>query len=254
MAAEPPSLADDLLARLAGSPDSIRRRSTSFARWSCSCNSMPTPTARRASSTTASWARRPKAPGAARARRRGLAIGSATRARSISSFTPGMSARRCVSRLLDETGVVLSLREPLPLRTLAEAHDALGRADSLLSESQFDSRSATFMRLWGRGYDDHALRRASRRPAAPAAWRRRFWRASEGVARDLHQPARRAVSGDAAGRAEFADRPARTRPRAHAAAAVAHRHAPLPPLHALSTRRTGGDELARGIAGRSATP
>jgi predicted nucleic acid-binding protein len=58
-----------------------------------------------------------------------------------------------VSRLLDETGAVLSLREPLPLRMLAEAHDALNGPDSLLSDAQFDAALATFMSLWGRGYD-----------------------------------------------------------------------------------------------------
>jgi hypothetical protein len=58
-----------------------------------------------------------------------------------------------LSRILDETGSVLSLREPLPLRTLADAHDVLDQPDSLLSSAQFDLTLATFMRLWGRGYD-----------------------------------------------------------------------------------------------------
>ena len=57
-----------------------------------------------------------------------------------------------VSRLLDETAAVLSLREPLPLRSLAEAHDGLGRPDSLLSEADFASTLELFLRLWGRGY------------------------------------------------------------------------------------------------------
>ena len=59
-----------------------------------------------------------------------------------------------VSRLLDETGLVLSLREPLPLRTLADVHDVLGRVDSLWSEPQFDLVVGAFMRLWSRGYHD----------------------------------------------------------------------------------------------------
>ena len=63
-----------------------------------------------------------------------------------------MSARRSLSRLLDETEAVLSLREPLPLRTLAEAHDALGRPDALLSDAQFDLVLGVFMKLWSRGY------------------------------------------------------------------------------------------------------
>jgi hypothetical protein len=54
--------------------------------------------------------------------------------------------------LLDETDTVLSLREPLPLRTLAEARDVLGRPDSILSETQFELILATFLSLWARGY------------------------------------------------------------------------------------------------------
>ena len=67
-------------------------------------------------------------------------------------FHTGHVGSTLVSRLLDETGSVLSLREPLPLRTLADAHDALGHVDSLLSDAQFDRSLAQFMRLWGRGY------------------------------------------------------------------------------------------------------
>jgi hypothetical protein len=58
-----------------------------------------------------------------------------------------------LSRLLDTTGAVLSLREPLPLRTLAETNDTLGRPDSLLSAEQFERLVETFTRLWSRGYD-----------------------------------------------------------------------------------------------------
>ncbi|HUH95605.1 MAG TPA: hypothetical protein VL742_21000 [Casimicrobiaceae bacterium] len=68
-------------------------------------------------------------------------------------FHTGHVGSTLVSRLLDETGEVLSLREPLPLRTLAEAHDALARVDSLLSHADFASMLAVLLRLWGRGYD-----------------------------------------------------------------------------------------------------
>jgi hypothetical protein len=68
-------------------------------------------------------------------------------------FHTGHVGSTLVTRLLDETGMVLSLREPLPLRTLAEAHDALGRAESLLSEGQFSEILDLFLRLWSRGYD-----------------------------------------------------------------------------------------------------
>jgi hypothetical protein len=59
-----------------------------------------------------------------------------------------------VSRLLDETGAVLSLREPLPLRLLADAHDRVGKSDSLVGESDFALLVDTFLRLWSRGYSN----------------------------------------------------------------------------------------------------
>jgi hypothetical protein len=68
-------------------------------------------------------------------------------------FHTGHVGSTLVSRLLDETGEVLSLREPLPLRTLADAHDALGLAASLLSHGQFELALTLFMRLWSRGYE-----------------------------------------------------------------------------------------------------
>jgi len=67
-------------------------------------------------------------------------------------FHTGHVGSTLVSRLLDDTGIVLPIREPLPLRTLADAHDALGSPDSLLSEEQFSRALGTLMRLWGRGY------------------------------------------------------------------------------------------------------
>jgi hypothetical protein len=54
---------------------------------------------------------------------------------------------------LDEAGEVLSLREPLPLRNLADAHDALGGPESLLSEGQFEELLGTLVKLWARGYE-----------------------------------------------------------------------------------------------------
>ncbi len=67
-------------------------------------------------------------------------------------FHTGHVGSTLLSRLLDETGGVLSLREPLPLRTLADAHDLLGRVDSLLSNEEFELALAMFLRLWSRGY------------------------------------------------------------------------------------------------------
>jgi hypothetical protein len=67
-------------------------------------------------------------------------------------FHTGHVGSTLVSRLLDETGVVLSLREPLPLRSLADAQDLLNQPESLLSEAQFSELRDTLMRLWGRAY------------------------------------------------------------------------------------------------------
>jgi hypothetical protein len=67
-------------------------------------------------------------------------------------FHTGHVGSTLVSRLLDETGQVLSLREPLPLRTLSEAHDVLHAPESLLAPQQFDGLLDTLLRLWGRGY------------------------------------------------------------------------------------------------------
>jgi hypothetical protein len=68
-------------------------------------------------------------------------------------FHTGHVGSTLVSRLLDEVDGVLPLREPLPLRSLADAHDVLGRPDSLLSAAQFAAVRDLFMRLWARGYD-----------------------------------------------------------------------------------------------------
>jgi len=68
-------------------------------------------------------------------------------------FHTGHVGSTLVSRLLDETGMLLSLREPLPLRTLADAHDVVAAPESLLSEAQFDALLDMLQTLWSRGYD-----------------------------------------------------------------------------------------------------
>jgi hypothetical protein len=69
-------------------------------------------------------------------------------------FHTGHVGSTLVSRLLDETGVLLPLREPLPLRVLANAHDALGKPDSLLSPAHFDALLDLLLTMWRRGYGD----------------------------------------------------------------------------------------------------
>ncbi len=73
-------------------------------------------------------------------------------------FHAGHVGSTLLSRLLDEVpgfngaAAVLGLREPLPLRTLAEAHDVLGRPDSLLSSAQFEVLLQMLAASWQRGY------------------------------------------------------------------------------------------------------
>ena len=69
-------------------------------------------------------------------------------------FHAGHVGSTLLSRLLDETGAVLSLREPLPLRTIADASDVLGQPESLLSGPQFEAVLDMCLRLWSRGYED----------------------------------------------------------------------------------------------------
>ncbi len=67
-------------------------------------------------------------------------------------FHTGHVGSTLASRLLDETAEVLGVREPLPLRVVAEAYDVLGRPESLLSEADFDATLETLLRLWSRRY------------------------------------------------------------------------------------------------------
>jgi len=154
MAVERPnSIADDLLTRLPGSPDAypqkidlntgmvllVQFNAAAYRSASFLDDRMLGP------ATNGAWVPVSRAAEASRL---------VTNARPLHFiFHTGHVGSTLVSRLLDETGEVLSLREPFPLRTLADAHDVLGQPDSLLSNSQFDLILAMFMRLWGRGYD-----------------------------------------------------------------------------------------------------
>ena len=60
-------------------------------------------------------------------------------------FHTGHVGSTLLSRLIDEASGVLGLREPLPLRTLAELQDQ--------NAPQLDTRLATFLKLWRRGFD-----------------------------------------------------------------------------------------------------
>ncbi len=68
-------------------------------------------------------------------------------------FHTGHVGSTLVSRLLDETGQVLSLREPLPLRSLAALQDEIRWASpNAPDQTQLDALFAMFVRLWRRGF------------------------------------------------------------------------------------------------------
>jgi hypothetical protein len=148
----PSSIADDMLARLAASPDVYPQKidlnslmvllvqfdADAYRRASFLDDRILTP------ATVGAWAGVDQV---AEASRR---VRDARPVHFI--FHTGHVGSTLVSRLLDETGIVLSLREPLPLRSLAEAHDTAGRTDALLSDEEFGRNIATLMRLWSRGY------------------------------------------------------------------------------------------------------
>jgi hypothetical protein len=67
-------------------------------------------------------------------------------------FHTGHVGSTLLSRLLEESGCVLSLREPLPLRTLADARDVLHQPESLLNAGDFDALEQVLLKLWSRGY------------------------------------------------------------------------------------------------------
>lgn len=69
-------------------------------------------------------------------------------------FHAGHVGSTLLSRLLEEACGVLALREPLVLRTLAEAHDVIDLPESLLSPAEFASQLALQLKLWQRGYSD----------------------------------------------------------------------------------------------------
>jgi hypothetical protein len=147
----PPTIADDMLARLSASPDVyphkidlnslmvllVRFGPDAYRQASFLDDRILTP------ATAGAWASIDSVADASK----GVDV------RPVSFiFHTGHVGSTLVSRLLDEGGAVLSLREPLPLRSLAEAHDTLGRADALLSREAFDRNLVLLMRLWGRGY------------------------------------------------------------------------------------------------------
>jgi hypothetical protein len=67
-------------------------------------------------------------------------------------FHTGHVGSTLLSRLLDASGFLLGLREPLPLRALAELHDRL--PGTSIPGGKFGRMRDTFLRLWGRGFPE----------------------------------------------------------------------------------------------------
>jgi hypothetical protein len=153
----PNSIADDLLARVPGSPD-VYPQKIDLVREAILLVLLDAHTYRAASflddrilgpNTKGAWLTAARLSEVAYKCRNGQPVHFI--------FHTGHVGSTLLSRLFDETGEVLSLREPLPLRTLAEAQDLLHRSDSLLSEGQFDRTLYMFMQLWGRGYPESRM-------------------------------------------------------------------------------------------------
>lgn len=69
-------------------------------------------------------------------------------------FHAGHVGSTLLSRLLDETGGVLGLREPLPLRTIADVRDGYPPASVQPDQDKAARLLETFLRLWSRGFSD----------------------------------------------------------------------------------------------------
>lgn len=69
-------------------------------------------------------------------------------------FHSGHVGSTLISRLIEQAGATLALREPQALRLLAAAHDERGASHSLLSPERLDQLIAWHLTLWSRGYAD----------------------------------------------------------------------------------------------------
>ncbi|MGQ0742516.1 MAG: hypothetical protein ACT4OG_09545 [Alphaproteobacteria bacterium] len=67
-------------------------------------------------------------------------------------FHCGHVGSTLLSRLLDETEQVLPLREPLPLRVLADGYTALSLPNTRMSEERLNRYVEMFLKMWSRGY------------------------------------------------------------------------------------------------------
>jgi hypothetical protein len=72
-------------------------------------------------------------------------------------FHIGHVGSTLLSRLIGSQPTVLSLREPLPLRTLANIQRDLHTAESPWSAEEFERRLSVFIRLWSRSFRSDQL-------------------------------------------------------------------------------------------------
>jgi hypothetical protein len=72
-------------------------------------------------------------------------------------FHIGHVGSTLLSRLLETDARLLCLREPLPLRVLAGAHEALGAPGEPWSQERFDERLEVMLKLWSRSFEPGQL-------------------------------------------------------------------------------------------------
>jgi hypothetical protein len=72
-------------------------------------------------------------------------------------FHIGHVGSTLLSRLMGAHATVLSLREPLPLRTLAQAGGELASAESLWSAEDLERRLSAMLKLWSRTFEPGQL-------------------------------------------------------------------------------------------------
>ena len=147
-------------------------------------------------------------------------------------FHTGHVGSTLLSRLLDETGVVLGLREPLPLRTLADAQDVL----ATLSRS---SGRPSSRRCWtcccgsGPAATTARARSSSRRRATPGARRAACSRPRRTRRRSISACAQSLISPPCSAAPTRRSTCAATA-RPHVRSLLAGRSLSTAPLHALT--------------------
>jgi len=83
------------------------------------------------------------------------AVGTAASAAPLHFiFHTGHVGSTLLSRMIEGVGTTIALREPVTLRSLADAHDVRELSQALLSPADLDQLAIDQMTLWSRGYED----------------------------------------------------------------------------------------------------